>query len=172
MKSLLRKKKAQVWAVDLSVALVIFIGVIFLFYRYAISFAPEDPLINKMISEGGYVSNTLLTSGYPNNWETLTVNQAYSIGLMGKDGIMNQTKIDKLEEWDDPYYYELKAKLNTRYDYYINFTNAPFSPIGKEVPDDAKQVVKIERLVAYHDNEANSINTTKLVLYLWTKNEA
>ncbi len=180
MMSLKKKnKKAQVWAIDLSVALVIFIGVIFLFYRYSISFAPEDPLINKMIKEGGYVSNTLLSSGYPQNWETLdNLENIYSIGLIGEDDLLDINKINNFTKWSESDYATLKRKINTKYDYYIEFKDTPetnaLDPIGQQPsnqpPDNAKQIIKIQRLVAYHDSD--QIKTAKLILYLWTTNEA
>ena len=173
-----KNKKAQIWAIDLSIALIIFIGVIFLFYRYSVSFAPENPLINKIIKEGGYVSNTLLTTGFPSNWEELSLNQTLAIGLLDEEGIMDLNKLNHFSEWVGDSsgekfanYTLSKRKINTRYNYYIEFDNGqpspPFQPIGLAPSTNATQVVKIQRFVAYRDS-SNHIQNTKLILKLWT----
>lgn len=177
-----RNKKAQIWAMDLSIALIIFIGVIFLFYRYSISFAPENPLVNKMIKEGGYVSNTLMSTGFPPNWNELNLNQTLAIGLLNDEEIMDLNKLNNFSQWvgdasgDKFANYTLsKKKINTRYEYYIQFYNgqaiAPFQPIGLAPTVNATQIIKIQRLVAYRD-ESGYINNTKLILELWTTQNA
>lgn len=171
-----KNRKAQIWAIDLSIALIIFVGVIFLFYKYSISFAPEDPLINKMIKEGGYVSNTLLTTGFPPNWNELNLDETFAIGLTDKDGMLDLNKLSNFSAWignsGGDNYTASKKKVNTKYDYYITFydgTSAPFEPIGLEPASDAKQIIKIQRFAAY-EYDGNKINNTKMIIELWTRN--
>jgi len=182
----IKNKKAQVWAIDLSIALIIFLGVILLFYKYSISFAPEDPLVNKMIKEGGYASNTLISTGFPENWSSLNLTDTIAIGLLDKEGLMDLNKLNNFTTWinpegilDNANYSLSKRRINTRYDYYIEFKNSestsPFDPpiiIGKQPTGQEKQIVKIQRFVAYHDPVSDSINATKLILVLWTTQEA
>jgi hypothetical protein len=181
---MMKNKKAQVWAIDLVVSMVLFIGIILLFYRFAISFTPDYSQVNNLIKEGGYVTNTLRSTGYPPNWSDYDIDDVYSIGLMDENGFLNKTKVVKFREWagDDgnpgAYYSQLKSKINTRYDYYIEFWNGTkyldevdgIGPIGKNFDGQgANQVIKFQRLVPYNDG---SVKPLKLILYLWTTESA
>lgn len=171
----MKNKKAQVWAIDLSIALIIFIGVIFLFYRYSISFAPENYVLNKMIAEGGYASNMLLSTGFPPTWNQGTLDNAFSIGILNDNGLLDPVKLNQLRTWaSNPTNYEsIKKKINTKYNYYIEFSPIAFQPIGHDYSTanpSPKQIVKIQRLIAYQDT--NEIKTAKLILYLWTDKDA
>lgn len=177
-------KRAQVWAIDLSIAFVLFVGVIFLFYRYSISFAPEDPLVNKIIKEGNYASNTLLSTGYPETWNyNESPSDIYAIGLLNKDGMLNISKVEKFRNWASDrtslgYYNESKKRINTQFEYYIEFNPGPegpyIEPIGWQYSN-AKQIVRIQRLVPYKylpEGSEEVIIPVKLTLYLWTNKAA
>lgn len=171
---MLKNKKAQVWAIDLTIAFVIFIGIIFLFYKYSISFAPEEPTTNKLIRDGTYASSLLLSTGYPENWNELGLNQTNSLGLIDSEGFLDINKVDVLAEWINngigENYTLSKTKMNLKYDYLITFTNISgevLNPIGLIFQDkNPKQVVKIKRLVVFSNN--TQIQPIKLNLYLWT----
>lgn len=186
MIKVIKNKKGQVWAIDLSVALVLFIGVIFMFYNYSISFAPEDPIINKIINEGGYASGTLMTTGFPTNWETGTFDSTYSFGLLDEQGYLDLHKLGNFSTWvgnntppgPDPVNYPLsKKKINTKYNYYINFSDSNLADIGWDFRgQNPRQVVRIQRLVLYNDTVSSpgpyKLRPIKLNLYLWTNESA
>lgn len=183
----MKNKRGQVWGIDLSIAFILFLGVIFLFYRYSISFTPESSLVNKMIKEGGYASNALLSEGYPENWTLYTLNDIGTLGLLGNDSLLDINKVSNFSAWVGggptlkPTNYSLsKPKLNTKYDYYITFKNGTGQAdclldtvgncivLGKDYSNEnPKQVVKIQRLVAYDTGQG--IKPFKLLLYIWTK---
>ena len=177
-------KKGQVWAIDLSIALVLFIGVIFLFYNYSISFAPEDPVINKIITEGGYASGTLVSTGYPNNWDYTSINETYAFGLLNEQGFLDLMKLSNFSTWVGnssglvvANYSLSKRKINTKYEYYINFSDENLADIGYNFNDqNPKQIVKIQRLVLYNDTISipgpYRVKPVKLNLYLWTNETA
>ncbi len=190
-----KDKKAQVWAIDLSIAFVLFVGVILLFYRYSISFAPEDPIVNKIIQEGNYASNALLGTGYPENWSDISdtpegnrLEKTYSIGLLNSDGMLNLTKAAAFKTMigsgGSAEYNLSRRKLNTEYEYFIEFSDGNANPfIGAlwegeigwnclAMNPKPKQIVKIQRLVAYKDTDDNTIKPVKLILYLWTNQAA
>ena len=103
-----------------------------------------------MIKEAGYVSNSLLSTGFPENWSSLNINQTLAIGLLDSSGLLDKNKIDTFRDWaSSPENYDLsKRKINTRYDYQIIFYDGeknPFDSIGL-APNNAKQIVKIQRL--------------------------
>ena len=182
--NLFRNKRGQVWAIDLSISLVLFIGVIFLFYNFSISFAPEDPLVNKMIAEGGYASGALVSTGYPYNWSFTTIDQTYSFGLLDDRGFLDPMKLSNFSTWvgnttllNVANYSLSKRKINTRYNYYINFSDENLADIGWDFNgENPKQIVKIQRIILYNDTISDPssylIKPIKLNLYLWTNESA
>ncbi len=179
------QKRGQVWTMDLAIALVLFVGVIFLFYNYSISFAREDPLVEDMIKEGGYVSNSLLSTGYPQDWPALGLNDTISFGFFD-DGMLNITKVNTLRDWveiSQSNYSLSKVKFHTKYNYYIEFYGGSLGlpegeeplaeHLGRAYTPDTRQIVKIQRLVAVNDTSSGfKIRPIKLNLYLWTDERA
>jgi hypothetical protein len=175
----LKGKKAQVWGLDLAIGLMVFVGIIFMFYRYSVSFVPEGTSLEKMIQQGGFVSESLLSQGYPENWnETNDINQVRMFGLLDNNSLLDANKWTKFAEWSDPNgeYSLVKEKLNTDFAFYIFFSKEGdtdpkmsingYDFAGKGIPDDAKQTTRVERLVAY--NDTGTIIPLKMVLFLWS----
>jgi hypothetical protein len=174
----LKSKKAQVWGLDLAIGLMVFVGIIFMFYRYSVSFVPEDTSLEKMVKQGGFVSESLLSQGYPGNWDTLDIDELGMFGLLDNQSLLDVNKWTKFAEWSTgPSTYSLvREKLNTDFAFYVFFSDEGdtdpkmqingYDFAGKEVPDDAKQITRVERLVAY--NDTGTIIPLKMVLSLWS----
>lgn len=171
-----KNKKAQIWALDLAIGLMVFAGIIFMFYRYSVSFVPEQTTLQKMIRQGGLISDSLLSEGYPPDWaEKENINDVYMFGLLSNK-LLNETKWAKFCEWSNSNYRVVKEKMGAGFNsFYIFFDKdndnigeaiANCNETGKTPPDDARQIVKIERLVAY--NESGVIIPMKMILYLWS----
>jgi len=181
---MMKNKTAQVWTIDLAISLVLFVGVIFLFYNYSISFAREDPLTNDLVKDAGYVSNSLMGTGYPENWPILGMNETVSFGFVD-NGMLNITKVSALNNWTkDPANYTLSnVKLHTRYEYYLEFYGGTLGMpkgdeelpehVGKAYTPDTRQIVKIQRLVAVNDTSSGyRVRPMKLNIYIWTDERA
>ncbi|MEM2017726.1 MAG: hypothetical protein QW585_00710 [Candidatus Pacearchaeota archaeon] len=171
-----KNKRAQVWALDLAIGLTVFVGLIFMFYRYSVSFVPEQTTLEKMIRQGGLISSSLLSEGYPPDWATKDVGSqdVYMFGLLS-NGILNASKWSKFCQWSTQQYSITKQKLGSEFGFYIYFDKNN-DKIGEQIedcnetgispPDNATQVVKLERLVAY--NDSGTLVPMKMIFYLWS----
>ncbi|MCS7134637.1 MAG: hypothetical protein NZ889_02150 [Candidatus Pacearchaeota archaeon] len=175
------RKKAQVWALDLAISLIVFVGIIFIFYRYSVSFAPEQITLQKMIKEGGMISENLLSEGYPPDWNEKTIDKVYMFGFL-TNNLLNESKWSKFCEWsnDETLYPKVKKKVGTEFAFYIVFDKDSNGVLrmggweeiqncdqaGKIPPENAAQIVKIERLIAYKSE--GRIIPMKMILFLWS----
>jgi hypothetical protein len=138
-----------------------------------------------MITEGGYTSGTLISTGYSPDWNFKTINETYSFGLLDDRGFLDLMKLSNFSTWvgnttilNVANYSLSKRKINTRYNYYINFSDEHLADIGWNFNGQnpsPKQIVRIQRLVLYNDTISDpssyTVKPVKLNLYLWT-NEA
>lgn len=171
-------KKAQIWALDLAIGLMVFIGIVFMFYRYSVSFVPEQTTLQRMIKQSGLVSNILLSEGYPENWPEKEIGNVRAFGLLTNEKL-NESKWKKFCEWNITYYDQIREKLGTDFAFYVYFDKDSDGQreeiegckyAGKPVPEGATQVVKIERLVAYYNG--TQIIPMKMILFLWSYSES
>jgi len=177
----IRNKNAQVWALDLAIGLMVFVGIIFMFYRYSVSFVPEKTTIEKMIKQGSFVTESLLSQGYPENWnqEPNTISDTTMFGLLDNNSLLDVGKWEKFCGWSQDYYTVVKERLNTDFSFYIFFDKnndgvgemiEDCNETGKVLVSGTKQIVKIQRLVAY--NDSGQIYPMKMILYLWSNEES
>ncbi|UCD21072.1 MAG: hypothetical protein JSW08_00805 [archaeon] len=189
-----KNKKAQVWALDLAIGLMVFVMIIFLFYRYSVSFVPEQNIVSRMVREGRYISNSLLINGTPPGWEEITLSpenleDIYQFGLI-TDNTLDPAKWTKFCDWSENYYSGVKEKFGTQSSFFIQFFDNMEDfysdpPVPRLIPDpggcsgagntiqgkNPTQLVKIERLVAYK-NESNITIPLRMVIYLWSFEKA
>ncbi|MEM4703377.1 MAG: hypothetical protein QXP53_02750 [Candidatus Pacearchaeota archaeon] len=180
----IKNKKAQIWALDLAIGLMVFVGLIFMFYRYSISFVPEQTTFQKMIKQGAYITGSLLHEGYPPNWAEGNPPNIENVKMFGllSNGTLNKTKWMQFCEWSNgAEYSKVKEKLGTEFAFYIYFDKDNdgnkeripeqngCSAAGNDPdaqPNPPTQLVKIERLVAYYDG--TEIIPMKMILKLWS----
>jgi len=174
----MKKKKAQIWGLDLMIALVIFFAAILVFYYYSVNFALPKSEIARLVEESVVLSNNLLSEGFPSEWNKDNVQQ---LGILSSDRI-NKTKLTAMAELAESDYVKTKSLLNTRHDYFIFFKEEDilnFSRCGIGHPDvireeegkcvnnistiKSKNLVSIKRLVIYENRPV------KMLLYLWEK---
>lgn len=170
-KSKLIHKKAQAWGIDLILAVFIFIIGISVLFIYTINTPSEGRENLELLSyDGKVITNTLLSEGYPNDWN---IDNVISIGVVDNNKI-NITKIDRFYNMtrDDFNYSRTKALFNTKYDYYfflegINFTlgSITFEGIGKPGVNkdtiESENLAKVTRFTIYEDKP------TTAYLYIW-----
>lgn len=163
-------KKAQIWSLDLVIAAsIISIGLIVFFVYSYNSFSNEKETFQILENEGNFISESLLSEGYPADWDNESV---IRIGLL-KDKKIDQKKLEMFYNMtlDSESYEKTKRILDTRYDFYLfideNFTinSNSIEGIGKQgVTKDninAVNLIKITRLTVY-DNKPVS-----MILYVW-----
>jgi hypothetical protein len=162
------KKRAQGWGLDVAIALVIFFtGIVaFLYYSFNYNSGSEEKF-NDMKYEGEAITDSLLSQGFPAEWYK-DISKAISIGLT-TDNKINETKLSKLfEQINLGNYSKTKSLLNTKYDYYFNFSepmmigpgNSYVAGIGKNITN-YSDLVKITRFTVYKNKPVS------LKLYVW-----
>jgi len=170
------KNKAQFWGIDLMVAVGIFLIIIILFYVYSLNYPSESvEKINEMLKKGDFITDTLLSEGYPTDWN-LDPDNVGHIGVMSTEGKIDNVKLESFYDLTVSDYENTKSLFNTKYDYYFNFSEnmnfggGPIPGIGKEGGDDIGQIlsdedpqnlVKITRFTVYDDKPVTAY------LYLW-----
>ncbi len=110
----MKNKKAQIWYTDFMVGVLIFVIVIVLYYEYANNLNQDpDKLTSDLIMDAKSITSSLITEGYPTNWNQSNVQM---IGLTDGNQRLVQEKIDVLAGMD---YGEMKTKFRTSYEYYL-----------------------------------------------------
>lgn len=166
----MKDKHAQIWSLDLMVAVILFLSGIMVFFVYSINQPGEtQDNFELLFYDGKAITDSLLSSGYPANWNSSNV---IILGITDDDRI-NETKLENLYDmiYIDNDYQATKNLLNTGYDYYIflyeNMTinSNEVEGIGKPgtTKDNitARNLVKITRFTIYQNK------TTPLYLYIW-----
>lgn len=113
--SLSRTKKAQVATLDFVLGLLIIIIAIVLTINI-ITTMQEPSTFNEVKTKGFTVAELLMSSGYPENWNSSTV---IKTGLVS-DNLFNITKLQEVELIP---YNKLRATLNNPTHVYFYFTN-------------------------------------------------
>ncbi len=147
------KKRGQAWGFDLTIASIIFIGGIIVFYVYALNTPSQgNDKIDSLTYEGNSISDALLSEGFPQNWEA---NNVVKLGLTTNNKI-NQTKLENLYALSQSDYQKTKLLFNTKYNYFINASspltikNSPISGIGIQ-ENNSNNLIKISRFTIYDE---------------------
>ena len=143
--------KAQAWGFDLIVASAIFlVGAVFIYY-FSINDSKFDSQdYSALKKESSLIAESLLTSGFPENWNSQNV---IIIGLTDDDQF-NETKLQRFYDLAQSNYDTTKPLFNIRYDYLVNFSRAidvnsiEISSIGLQ-PNNQKNLAKTERAIVY-----------------------
>ena len=110
--------KSQMWFTDFVIALLLFSFVMIAYYSYTSNVQDEDAKpAERLRSDVEAISSSLLSSGYPIDWNNNTVQ---SIGITSNDQRINKTKFTDFANMP---YNLTKKLLGTFYDYFIFFTN-------------------------------------------------
>jgi len=140
------------------VALIIFSIGIVLFYVYSLNAPGEaQESMERLFYDGKIIANTLLSEGYPLDWNTY-------LDSVQKTGILTDGKIDedKLEKFygltqDNEGYKKTKRLFDTTYEYYFLLdTNMiidreSVEGIGRSDYENAKNLVKVTRYTVYQN---------------------
>lgn len=156
-------KRAQAWGFDLVIGAMIFFSAVTAFYIYSLNSSPEgEETLNPLIYDGNIVADSLLSSGYPEDWDSGNV---IKIGILSKNKI-NETKLERFYNLTSSDYDRTKIIFNTKYNYYY-FLSEPMIISNQQVqgmglqPQNQKNLIKITRFVSYRDKPMT------LNLYIW-----
>jgi len=149
------------WGFDLVVAITIFLIGVIAAYIYAINFLNESQeTLDDLFYGGNLVSGLILSEGTPVNWDTENVEIP---GILTNKQI-NQSKLENFYILAENYP-NLKNLLNTKYQFYFNFTNIKIQ--GESIPgmgkpiENPQNLIQIERFTIYEDKPV------KFTLFMW-----
>jgi len=153
------EKKAQAWGFDLMVGVSIFFLGMLLFFLYALNLPSErDETFTEMNYEGNLIGDSLLSEGFPRNWNSDNV---VNIGILS-DGKVNNTKFKEFYDLALVDYNRTRRIFNVENDYYVYFSR-PVTVDGVVIhgiglnDSNPRNVVKVTRVVV-HDNEVKNLN--------------
>ncbi|PIN85575.1 MAG: hypothetical protein COV47_01390 [Candidatus Diapherotrites archaeon CG11_big_fil_rev_8_21_14_0_20_37_9] len=152
----MKTSKGQAVVMDFAFALGLFI-ILFTFisaeFTQQVNTSERKSTFDSLRVKADFVMETLVKStGSPQNWETLSLNDVEYFGLAASDRDLSDAKLTSFQNntTSEPDYLITKQKLGLEgYDYYFVLEDAGIQS-GLEVPvgTDATQVV-VERIVTY-----------------------
>jgi hypothetical protein len=110
------KKRGQVWTADFVIGLMLFFIVIMLSVKIIWDVYPSEKKVN-VYRDAVYLSDTLLSQGYPQNW---TNSNVILPGIAGNNRI-DETKLSLFDTLD---YYRAKTLLHTTSDFIFFIRNS------------------------------------------------
>ncbi len=168
--TLIRKRRGQIWSLDMMMAVVMFMLALFMVYQYLINSERTNVSdIEELARDSQVISSQLLSEGLPKGWNSTDVKM---IGV-AKDFRINETC---WERFSNISYDRSRSVFNTRYHYYVYFTDnednlitiGGIDGIGKPGVVSAnvsevqtKRIIKVDRLAIYDSK------IIKMVLFLW-----
>jgi hypothetical protein len=124
--------------------------------------------INEMVLDAKTISNSLMSQGYPTDWNNATVQK---IGITNGNYRINQTK---LESFANIPYAQGRSMFDTRFNYYVQLKTQNGTIIQTNgnngigiSPNTTTKLVQITRAVVYDSNTTNKSTITRLVIQLW-----
>ena len=103
---------------DFIIAMLIFAVALTIYFVYTTNLSKEDiSSLNDLISDTKLVSSSLVSEGYPSNWNSNTVKR---IGLTNNDQMIDKRKMNEFMEIS---YNKSKKLLGTAYEYLLFFVN-------------------------------------------------
>ncbi len=150
------------------IAVLIFLGAIFIFYKYSINLSNIDQNdVGNIVADAKVISSYLVSEGYPTDW---TVSNVTVIGLMEKNQKLSATKLAQFSQLATTDYEETRDLFSTRHDYFVFIENKDGEKqaingvnwIGKNYSiDNPANLVKVYRFVYYNST------ILRLGLYVW-----
>lgn len=152
-------KRGQAWGFDLIIAMTIFLAGMVVFFFYTLNFPSErEEVFNKMSYEGKVIGDSLLSEGYPVNWDE---NNVVTIGIL-TDNKVNDTKLKMFYDFAESDYLKTRRLFNINDEYYVYFEEPVFidgvwiNGVGMEEIN-PKNLVKATRVLV-HDNKIKNLN--------------
>ncbi len=159
------KKRGQAWGLDATVAAMIFIAGVVIFYLYVINYkTSEGNEIEMARFESEIVASGFLSEGTPSDWDENTVTR---LGVLSEDKI-DELKIARFYNLTQSDYERTKRLFGTRYDYGLTFSepivieSQVITEMGQQPSPTAEASFKVTRFTSYKGKPITvEINTWK-----------
>jgi len=155
-------KRSQAWGIDISIASIIFIIGIIMFYLYTVDQQGGDGGSDSMFEQGEVLADYILSEGYPENWNSTNVEK---IGILNGNKI-NETKLENFYALSKSDYLKTRSLLKTRYHYWFFLSesmiinSAEVEGIGLK-PSSEDNLARITRLTIYQNRPVTAY------FYIW-----
>ncbi|MCH8003183.1 MAG: hypothetical protein IH934_01000 [Nanoarchaeota archaeon] len=117
-KNSISNTKAQVWFTDFVIGMIVFSLVLISYYTYTTNISKEDSsATDNLISDAKIVSSSLISKGFPDNWDANTVTR------IGFTDNYNRIDTTKFNEFNKLNYNKSKKLLGISNDYFLFFVN-------------------------------------------------
>jgi hypothetical protein len=111
-------KNGQMWFMDFIIGIIIFSLTLVTYYTYTINLSNQDTVVmDDLISDSKSVTASLMSSGFPQDWDS---NNVIRVGITGNNNKINNTRFSEFVQID---YNTTKKLFGTIYDYFLYFTN-------------------------------------------------
>jgi len=145
------KKDSQIWSIDL--ILSFFIISFLLLIIPLLYFGQEEKgyeKIKEMNEYGDYLIETILSEGYPQNWNT---SNFIKIGIL-TNGRVNNTKLNNFYNLTKENYKLVKESFGIPYDFffYLEETEGIGKPDFNLSAKNYSNIIKITRITIYEEN--------------------
>lgn len=140
--------RGQAWGFDLTIGGTIFVGAMVVFYFYTLNFSSGEGITANLDYEARILSDSLLSEGYPENWDE---NNVIEIGILS-DGRVDEAKLRNFYDLAESNYQQSKNLFNIEHNYYVYF-DEPIDFNGTEIDGiglretNENNLVKISRIV-------------------------
>lgn len=151
------KKRAQVVSIDFAISLLIFLIVLFLFFKYYAMTTDNSFIARELEIDANSISSSLMTRGYPLDWDASNV---IIIGLTDGNYRIDQSKLQEFTSMD---YQEARRLFKTSYDFYF-FLETASGAVSDQyglAPADEDHLIRMTRYVI------NNSTPIKMVIYAW-----
>ena len=146
-------EKAQIWSIDLIIAVMIFTTGIVFFYVYTLNYGQEvENTLASLEYDAGHIADMLHTSGFPKNWSSEDV---ITLGI-SDSGQINESKLAELAALTDSDYSRTQTLFTTQYNWYINFSEPMLigittrNTIGSTSTNPANNL-RVQRITVYRN---------------------
>jgi len=159
MESCISTKKAQIWGLDLVIAMIIFTIGILIFFFYTMNFASNsEETLDALFTDGNAIANFLLSEGSPNNWTALNV---MTLGISSENKI-DEAKLQNFYSLASGDYAKTKKLFDTKFDYYVYFTD-PLDISGNQIDGIGKSGINRTNIEQY--SFSNIVKVTRFTIY-------
>ncbi len=153
--------RGQIWSLDFSVSIVIFLIVLIpfmLIWGYMYAENEEKRMFDDMETRAMSISDSLVRlGGVPDDWNATSVEV---IGLASEENVLDPGKVSSFDSMN---YSHVREVMTKRYDYYLRISDINGSVYLEKgsLPSDTT-IVPVERYANYNDR------IVRLQLYLWS----
>lgn len=111
-----KRIKSQVWYTDFIIALMIFVIVLVIYYKFVVNLSEQDrSAFEELVSDSKMISSSLVSGGFPENWTNTTVQR---IGITDNNYRVMQSKVNDIERLG---YKKTRVLFGTKFDYFASF---------------------------------------------------